>query len=671
MPSLGSLVEQATSFVAGELLGSKTVDGQAVYQSTRVIASFHSDDGFDGAVDSSPESSSSGPAADIGGAVGGGIGSAIGGAIDAVAGLGSGGDSGPQPFRIVGLSTHKAFGGSPGTWTLTVKGRAGTDVQRLWPDPEDVWVRIVMVKNGEPTEVMFGLMNTVTESMTRGSDGARDLTYTLQGEDFHKVLTATQLYINMHENAGTLPIVPMYDAVGNNLIGPPDSTVDTLICGWLGNNGIADKQWRMPKSLGGGYFFDLLERKFENDLRGNIYDPALYSPDQFMGKSLWSSLEEYANGILNEMFVRVFEEQAFDASKPPKPQLVLRERPFPSKDKGHDVWDKLTTHVLRPGDVKGRNMTKGAPESRFNYWLLDAKGLLGDALSVQMQMMQETGKEGGIPGSAPVYNMEDVRKHGFRRFSQGTRYFPFREDINWFTHSAEWLKLLHDWYAVAPFEISGTLEASAVFPKVRLGERIREERKVDTVTYYVEGVGHNWQYPGPGLTTLNLTRGEFEGEDLLDQVYELAVAAAGDTGLDDALALVDSALGLNVPTGSGPRLDRQVGQVDTPERLYLKQRGIDTGSQTALDRGEPQNPNSRVVERLSPSDLPDQLVPDDAEIAVGRAKPRERRQGGNLTQRELEQGVRLPVREQGIAPTERSKETADQAIDRWRKTGKR
>ncbi len=632
MPSLGSLVTGAIA--AAGLSSSKTRDGEATFVSTRVIVSFHTDEGFDGTVDSSP------------------------------------GERPDQPFRIVGYTTDKAFGGNPGTWTLTVKGRNGTDVQRLWQDPEDVWVRIVAVKNGEPHEVMFGLMNTVTDGMTRGTDGARSVTYTLSGFDWHKVLTSTTLYINIHENAGRLPIIPLYNAVSENLIGPPEKIVKTLIDAWIGNNGVADKQWALPASLAGGYLYDLLELDF-GELRGQMYDPALYSPDQMMGKSLWQTLQEYSNGMLNELYTTTFEDAPFDANTLPSPTLTLRERPFPSKDKGHRSWDALITHELKPGDIKGRQMSRGAPESRFNYWLLDASGLVGNGLGVQMQIQQAAGMEKGLPGSAPIYNIEDIRRHGFRKFQQSTRYFPFREDLKWLTHSAQWLKLLHDWYVVAPFELSGTLSCSQVFPGIRIGHRAIEKRKTgEDVTYYVEGVSQSWQYPNNGLTTLRCTRGEFADEDLLDIAYERVSsgeANALDSAIEAAVGLVlDTPLGNEVPHGSGPKLDLAVGQVDTAERLYLKRRGKVTADQTHIRRGEVDNVDEGRTRVLRPADLPDQTVSHDDEILVGRSKPRERRQGGNLTQDELERGVRLPVKESQVAATEPSKEPADQAQLRWR-----
>jgi hypothetical protein len=636
MASLGKLVKSAVESASGQILGSGTRDGEVAYRSTRVIASFHSDEGFDGAVDSTFDAKPD-----------------------------------DQPFHIVSLSTHKSFGGSPGTWALTVKTRANVDLLRLWQDPEDVWVRIVVVKNGVPNEVMLGLVSTITEDLTRGDQGQRSLTYTIQGLDFHKVLTQTQLYINIHENAGALPIIPLYNAMAENLIGAPNETLENIMWGWLGNNGVADKQWRMPGSLGGGYFFDLLTLDFQ-ECRGKIYDPALYNPDQWMGRSLWDTLEEYSNGLLNELYTQSgFEDVPYEVAQLPDPHLTLRERPFPTTDKGRSDWEDVRTHELKAGDVHGRNISRGAPESRFNYWLLEADGLIGDGLGVQLEIQQAAEVGRGQPGSAPIYNLDDIRKHGFRRFSQRSRYFPFREEIEWLHHSAKWLKMLHDWYVVVPYELAGSLDTTSIFPRIRIGQRVTEKRKdgVD-VTYYVEGVSHTWQYPGPGQTTLNVTRGEYGDEDLLEVAYGRISEPKGsplDNAIEEAVGLVtNTALGAAVPTGSGPRLDRAVGQVDTAERLYLRNRGkID--DQQHIKRGELRSPPGDRRRRLRPADLPDQQVPVRDEILVGNAEERERKQGGNLTQRELESGIRLPVREEGITQTESSRLTVDEQRARRRR----
>ncbi len=618
--------------------------GRAVYQNTRVLATFHTDqsNGFDGAIGSGPE-------------IPGGGRNPLGGRT-------------AQPFRIAGLQTGKAFGGQPGTWTLTVKAGRDIDVMRLWRDPEDVWARIVVMKNGKPREVLLGLINTVTEDTNRSGVGARAAIYTITGFDFQKVFLMTQLYINVHENAGQLPIIPMYAAVGEKIFGPPEQIVGLLVDAWLGNNGVADKQWRMPRSLAGGnYFFNVLRKQFAK-CRGETRDPALYDPSQLQGQNLWQTLEQYSNGILNELYTEIGNDQDYDPAKKPRPRLRLRERPFPTRSKGNSVWNAVRTHVLKLGDVNGRNVSKGAPESRFNYWLLDATGLSGSGLAVQMQIQQAAGVEKGQPGGAPIYNIEDMRRHGFRKFMQSTRYFPFRDDVNWLTHSARWLHMLHDWYAITPYELSGTLVLSTIRPEIQIGHRVTERRPFGPdVTYYVEGVQHGWQYPGPGGTTLSVTRGEYGDEDLLDLLYENIQESSGlGSAIEAAVGLVQNTpLGNEIPHGSGVKMDQVVGQIDTPERTYLKQRGK-TEDQEHIRRGELDSPDDARIAELEATDLPDQQTTQEEEVRVGRAKPRARKDG-NLTQDELESGRRLPVRESGVEKQENANLTDDQQRAKWRR----
>jgi hypothetical protein len=606
----------AAGRIASRLSATNEKKGLAQTASTRVRVSFHTDDdkGFDGVVDSNPD-------------------------------LGKN-----QPFRITGFTTTKRFGSNPGTFTINAKSHTGVDLLRLWRDPEDVWVRITVFKNGEPFDVMFGLMNTVTEVVDRGEDGTRSVTYQINGFDFQKVFLKTETFINIHEHAGDLPAITLYDAVGKGLIGRPNNIVKTLIDAWLGNEGVGDKQWRFPKSLGGRFFYDALVMDFDEDLRGKIFEPALLSPMTYQGQKLWQLLEEYSNGLLNELFTEL--DWEFSATQNfVRPHLVLRERPFPVKD-DHKKWDALQTHYLGMQAIHRRQVSRGAPESRFNYWLIDGKGLLGNGLAT-LKMIQDAAAKGkGVPGSAPIYDIESIRQHGLRRWQNATRYLPFREDMDLLLHSASWLKIIHDWYSVAPYELSGTITTTELFPYIHIGRRLIEGRRDgNEVTYYIEGVTQNWNYPGPGSTTVNVTRGEYADEDLLeDIVYKRLTGEvqALDTMIEAATGLQAAAnvLANNVPTGSGVQLDKMVGQVDTPERLYLKQQGF-MQSNTAIKRGELTYQEDKVA-RVRSGDLRDQQLPRYAQPMTPRRK------AGVLTQEELEAGVRLPVQEIGQHEVDRA-----------------
>ena len=609
------------SYLGGKKSSRDSRYGLAQAASTRVRVSFHTDDpkGFDGVIDANPNLQKN------------------------------------QPFKIIGFNVSKKFGSNPGTFSITAKSDSGADLLQLWEDPEDVWVRITVFKNGEPFDVMLGLIDTISETTDRGMDGSRSVVYQINGRDFQKCFLKTQTFVNIHEHSGDLPAVTIYDAMKQGIDGGPDKIVRALVNAWLGNEGVADKQWRYPKSLGGRFFFDSLELVFDENLRGEIYEPALLRPETYQGQGLWQLIEEFCNGLLNELYTELDWEISWRGNFL-TPRLVLRERPFPSIDIGNRKWDSLKTHYLSPTAIHRRQISKGAPESRFNYWLIDGKGILGNGLATLKMIQDAAERHRGAPGSAPIYNAESIRTHGLRRWQNATRYLPFREKMDLLLVSARWLQLIHDWYAVSPYELAGTITTNQLFPFLQIGHRLMEGRMDgNEITYYIEGVTHSWNYPGPGSSVLNVTRGEYADNPLLDVVYEKLSGEqqAFVNSLEAATGLVDNAAELagNVPHGSGPQMDKAIGQVDTPERLYLKQRG-GFSNDTAIKRGEltyREDENARVRS----GDLPDQQVPVYAQALSTPIK--NRRKAGVLTQRELESGVRLPTALKGKYKLEKSR----------------
>jgi hypothetical protein len=90
------------------------------------------------------------------------------------------------------------------------------------------------------------------------------------------------------------------------------------------------------------------------------------------------------------------------------------------------------------------------------------------------------------------------------------------------------------------------------------------------------------------------------------------------------------------------RYDKITGQVEPPEVVYLRKRGILPRSNAAVTRGELDNPDQDSPVTLESGDLPDRVVADDV---LEGAPPKTRKATGNLTQRQLEQGVPFPVKE--------------------------
>lgn len=452
----------------------------------------------------------------------------------------------PRLGRIVGVSTSKKLGSASGTFTITVKKDETYHGPRslnrdLWRDPEDVWVLIQFVVDGKPIDTILGLIDNVHEASRRSGQGARDETYTIVGRDIGKVFETIELFVNIYqlENDAVRSQASLVQAFGERVVGTPAHFVRLLLEEWIGNNGQAAQQYVLPAGLGGGWFRQILQtteiEPMSRLVHGEAIAPTLFQIDQTTGK-LWDVMQEYSNGALNEMFVdlappsRRTDRQDFTRLRP---TFFLRERPFPTRSNGRTVstrWDRLPTHDLELGDVRNRDIAKGGAANRYNYWLITLSGLGSDGFNVAELLQRGVeGVEYGRPGNIPIFNVQSIQRHGLRRYAADTRYIPYQsarrdapqaDQEQFLRLAASWLKKIHDWYVVAPLELSGSLTLTRVMPEIRIGQRVREHRAEGEIVYYCEGVDHTYQYPNAGSTRLTLTRGEYEGDDLLEYVYD-------------------------------------------------------------------------------------------------------------------------------------------------------
>jgi hypothetical protein len=521
--------------------------------------------------------------------------------------------------HIVGFTHQKAFGGASGRWSITFK-KASADPLRLWREPEGVWVGLDVLLGNRRHPLTLGHVDSLRKNVARGGGGDRDVTFTLSGRDIGKPLETTELYINIYEQTGAIPMVPLYDAVQDDLEGSPDTIIASIIKAWLGNNGVADKQWVLPPGLGSGStaFFDEL-RLALGTTRGRIYEPALYNPDQWQGRKLWECLQEYQNGLLNEMWVDYAPERpnTTDPSTPAenlKPTLFLRERPFPTFEGGHRAWDALTTWKLRLEDYRSLDVNVGNPTERFNYWMIEGQGLGSERYESIAYVQESVQRQRGEPGSLPIYNLESIRKHGFRRWQQSTRYLPLADEKEWLQQCAPWLQMVHDWYVISPQLASGIVQTSRLMPWIRIGDRVKiTEYEGHTRIYYVEGVSHAYQYPQAGTTTLTITRGQRIDEDLLSVYYRTVVSAQVE---ENDRARIEENRRMSVEDATDRALASYDATVGTP--LDSPEEGLDASEAGNLDRVDPED-TSAVADDTTLGDdssLRGREVAPDAEALV-------------------------------------------------------
>lgn len=481
----------------------------------------------------------------------------------------------PGVFRIVGLTTQKSFGSPAGTFTLQLKPEPGSSpasLLDLWKEPEGVWVYMWVQLNGQLFDLMLGNIDTVTEQFSRAGDGTRTVTFTITGRDHGKVFAETELFINIHERSGFVPAIPLYRALAEEIQFTPAQIIDSLVREWVGNDGLSDSQWQLPPSLYGGQsFYAALNRStIDPTTRGNAQELTILQPDQ-QGQKLWDAIQTYSNPVLNEMWVDLAHDPgSFDsgqnrllgpsAPKDPvvdksiplpsvkalRPALYLRERPFISSEFSHLKWDRLPTHELRPNQIVSGELAKGSSAERFNYWELVGASAQTQSINfiarVREQQDATVAGDGriGNPGTVPIFNLTSIRRYGLRRFQQASRFFPVNDATLQELATGmipRWLRLLHDWYAPAVREVTGTITTSYIMPWIRIGHRIKLRTYTgSTITFYVEGVQHEYSYPNNGYSTITLTRGEAEGQEILHEIYEeLRDAPRSTDDIEDAV----------------------------------------------------------------------------------------------------------------------------------------
>ena len=488
----------------------------------------------------------------------------------------------PRLGKIIHVSTRKSLGSASGTFTIRVKkdrdalgpnSALRAPPHGWWRDPEDVWVKIKWQVDGQIIDGMLGMIDSVREITERTGGGQRSETYEITGRDFGKVFEVTEVFVNLFHAPGE-PIqrlTSLLDTWLENLIGTPAHFVRVLIEAWIGNYGAAEAQFTLPPSLGGTAFDSILSKAGIEDMCGSVngltLGTAMLQIDQSGGK-LWDLMQEYANGVMNELYVDLAPNALASSDQGRDledmvPTVFLRERPFPIRsDDGRTTnntkWNGLTTHTLALGDVRTRGPAKGGASNRFNYWTIHLQGVGTEGFNVQ-EILQRgiDGVENGVPGNIPIWSNGSISKHGVRRYMAQTRFIPFyaqgelaQEDReNFFRLSARWLKKCHDWFAIAPFELSGQISTTRLQPEIRIGHRVREVRNDENIVYYVEEVENSYDYGDKGprsSTTLTLTRGEYENDDLLDFIYEEyengshALSGPENCFVDAATGILDS-----------------------------------------------------------------------------------------------------------------------------------
>lgn len=455
---------------------------------------------------------------------------------------------------LIQVTTAKTLEAA-GTWQVTVKpSRVGND-SILDQIVDDDWVDIVFWRHGKQWHTMRGLVDDVRRTRTVAGSGATSWAYTIVGRDFQKVFETTPIWFNRFsrkvENAVGEAAVKIFSGVPN-LGGDPLETVQGILLGWFQTlAGYGRATWAIPSMVpgtSGTFYNDILAGWNLSGFSGvpsrKSIDPNFGNPQGY----LWSLAKDWADPAFLELFcdlgkhgqqVAADEEvdiadstiSVFFRDKPfvLSPNLVDDQGAPPPSALGlgtSSAWFNLPLHLIPRQQIVQDDIGRSGME-RLNSFF------------VSPQVTMELVRSGQLDLSSPLWNPDDINKHGMRRYDIATRYVPDAGTL--IGLSTLQRAMARDWYALNPYFLNGTIALAVGRPEIHVGTRVRipgdsGETSQDE-TYYVEQVSHSWQF-GTGLRTqLGVTRG-WIGDDtslvqaVLDQEALYTVPSAGQPGGD-------------------------------------------------------------------------------------------------------------------------------------------
>jgi len=498
--------------------------------------------------------------------------------------------NGPQRIRIAGLrdgeerdgpslvscQTSKTLGTAAGQFSFDVKARRRDDFDMLNAVMDEDWVDISMTRHDSVFHVMRGLIDDVRR-VTAVVNGVTTEVFRISGRDFGKIFEVTPIYFNpMIEGELALAGGAMFQILerAQSFLGPPDSTVQAVLAGFLRQlAGIGRGTWELPPSLA---VVGRAELDPDNSLPegepSTFLDNCFFYSDDFTGvpdrgntmvgneftphnSIVWAFANSWSDQPLTELYVDLLGQNAAastvtetDDGFPtldPGPvylggpngeivesdpsstvmSVVFRDRPFPTfanESFGVDEspwFTTIPTHEVNRESIAALDVGRSGTERK-------------NAFLISSQLIQELVKA-HTALQIPLWSDRDIRRHGLRLHDVTSRYAA--EKPNLFTVTSQYREIVRDFHCMNHLFLSGTVALGVGRPDIRVGGRFRILGKTPDLqeTYYVESVGHSWDYLSGVKTTATLTRG-WMGDDrsLIDAMskviaeYEPAMRAS-------------------------------------------------------------------------------------------------------------------------------------------------
>lgn len=448
---------------------------------------------------------------------------------------------------LIAVNTFKSIGVPSGSFTLTAKSfKATSDYYDLFDQiVDDDWLDIVFTRHGRKYHTMRGLIDEVRRSRVVGGTGATSTVFTITGRDFGKIWEQTPVWFspqaneNIHGHVAAKVFTSRADQEDSTVAGDslvlesPAAAVRGYLFGFLEElAGTGRANWNPPRTLPNITNGSFLESVYLNtDRFQNVPSRRGIDPNFIMaGGTLWDLAKEWSDPMFTELFVDLLpdgdpgyagRQQGEELSiNDTRMTVVYRDKPFPIADpldiwtgeKGlGSPWYQLPVYVIPREAITNLDVGRSGAE-RFNAFFITSP-LHQEALGINC-----------IDIVAPLWDKDDIFRHGLRRFDVSSKYSAAGAEL---LNMVEQQRVaIRDWYAINPYLFNGNLEVGIGLPDIRVGMRARvpgARSQDEDETYYVETVSQNWSF-GPGLkTSLGVTRGwRGTDESLLEAVRDIA-----------------------------------------------------------------------------------------------------------------------------------------------------
>jgi hypothetical protein len=448
---------------------------------------------------------------------------------------------------LVQVTTSKALGEPSGTFTVVAKpGRNTKDSQDLFDKIlDDDWVDIIFTRHGRQWHVMRGLIDDVRESTVIAGDGATSVAYIITGRDFGKIWELTPIWFspqiaeNINGHVTAKVFTTRADLEGSGVIskklilGSPEAAVRGYLFGFLEElGGLGRANWKLPPIMSEVTGTSFVQSTYYmNDDFLNIPERVGIDPSFITAEgTLWDLAKQWSDPLFTELYVDLMAihqgtpQYIVPGEETPLGTMgmtvIFRDKPFPmvggsiNLPIGKDsAWFQLPLFTIPREAIVSKNVGRSGME-RFNAFFVNAPLRMEEVGSANFDLI------------APLWDKDDILRHGLRRFDAQSNYKA--KDTNIRNMTNEQRAIIRDWYAINPYLLSGTIDLAIGLPDIRIGVRARIpgiSGSEQDDTYYVEQVSHSWALK-PGIrTSLGVTRGWRGSDDaLLDTLSQLAGA---------------------------------------------------------------------------------------------------------------------------------------------------